>query len=87
MVQSIETLVATLAATTILSAVLLFLPAIYELKKPKDAGPRRITDSFEKTQLSLQRPAILNVDIELKFDPQLTSKIENSLCFIPKIDT
>ncbi len=48
MIQSILTLIAALALATIVSLVLLFLPAIIELKKPKDAGPRLITDSIEQ---------------------------------------
>jgi hypothetical protein len=48
MIQSILTLIAALSLATIVSLVLLFLPAIIELKKPKDAGPRLIADSIEQ---------------------------------------
>ena len=86
MIQSIETLLAALATTTILSSALLFLPAIIELKKPKDAGPRFITDSFAQFRLSTLKIVLLNIEEELKFDVQLPSKIGRFLCFIPNLE-
>jgi hypothetical protein len=49
MIPSFITLIIAIAATAIV-VLLMFLPAIIELKKPKDAGPRLITDSFEQKQ-------------------------------------
>jgi hypothetical protein len=86
MIQSIETLIVALATTTILSVALLFLPAIIELKKPKDAGPRLITDSFAQIRLSALKTALLNIEEELKFDSQLVSKIGSFLGFIPNLE-
>jgi competence protein ComGC len=44
MAQSLETLIVTLIVIIVIFVVLLFLPAIIELKKPKDAGPRVLID-------------------------------------------
>lgn len=86
MIQSIDTLIAALATTTVLSVVLLFLPAIVELKKPKDAGPRLITDSFAQMRLSTLKTALFNIEHELKFDSQLVGRIGNFLCSIPNLE-
>ena len=40
MVQSLETLIVALLVIIVIFVALLFLPAIIELKKPKDAEPR-----------------------------------------------
>ncbi|MCL5949487.1 MAG: hypothetical protein M1490_03305 [Candidatus Bathyarchaeota archaeon] len=64
----------------------MFLPAIIELKKPKDAGPRLITDSFAQMHLSALKTALLNIEDELKFDSQLSGKIGNFLRFIPNLE-
>jgi hypothetical protein len=43
MAQSLETLIVTLVVIIVIFVALLFLPAIIELKKPKDDGPRVIS--------------------------------------------
>ena len=60
MVQSLETLIVTLVVTIVIFVVLLFLPAIIELKKPKDAGPRVMTD-FMQIWLNDLKTSLLNV--------------------------
>lgn len=71
--------------TVALSLVILFLPAIIELKKPKDAGPRLIVDSFEQTHLKLKTD-ILNIDSETKFNMQSTYKIDDYLNYIQNLE-
>jgi hypothetical protein len=44
MAQSIETLIVALVVIIVIFVALLFLPAIIELNKPKDAGPRVLID-------------------------------------------
>ncbi len=46
--QNPDSLIATLIITIAIIIVLFFLPAIIELKKPKDAGPRKINDDIPK---------------------------------------
>jgi hypothetical protein len=50
MIPSIETLLAALTTSSV-AFTLIFLPAMIELKRPKDAGPRQIDDSAELTHL------------------------------------
>jgi len=56
-------------------SVLLFLPALIELKKPKDAGPRLIADSdsfaFSKS--------LNNISPNLKNEPAPLQKSQNEL--------
>ncbi len=52
MIQNINLFVSALGGILVMSFLLMFLPAIIELKKPKDAGPRVITtSSFLKLRL------------------------------------
>jgi hypothetical protein len=85
MVQSLETLIVTLVVTIVIFVALLFLPAIIELKKPKDAGPRLIID-FGQICLSDLKTSLQNIEEDLKFDCQLTSKIGVFLRFIPNLE-
>jgi hypothetical protein len=48
MAQSLETSILTLIVIVVIFVALLFLPAIIELRKPKDAGPRVIFDFAQK---------------------------------------
>jgi hypothetical protein len=86
MIQSLENWIAILALTTTLSAMLLFLPAIIELRKPKDAGPRLIPDYFVQMRLLSQKTALFNIDDDLKYDSQIVMIFENFLNFIPNLD-
>ena len=86
MIQSILTLIAAMATTVAMSVVLLFVPAIIELKKPQDAGPRCIPNASAQIRLSALKTALLNIEEELKFDSQLTSKIQSFLHFIPNLE-
>jgi hypothetical protein len=45
MIESLTILLTMAVAACVVAGVLLFLPALIELKIPKDAGPRLITDS------------------------------------------
>jgi hypothetical protein len=52
MIHNLDLLIATLIGTTAIIIILFFLPAIIELKKPKDAGPRQINvDTTENRNL------------------------------------
>jgi len=61
MIQSLITLITALIPTTATVITLTFLPVIIELKRPKDAGPRLITDSSAQIRLSTLKTALLNI--------------------------
>ena len=78
-------LVTAIPATAVIIA-LLFLPALIELRKPQDAGPRLITNSFAPCRLRTLKTVLLDIEEELKFDRQLVSKIAIFLHFIPNLE-
>ena len=71
-----NTLVLSLAATVTMIIILFFLPAIIELKKPKDAGPRIIIDIPAKITLSMLKIPLM--DIEERQNPTYQSIIKNA---------
>jgi len=76
-------LIATLIATTAIIIVLFFLPALIELKKPKDAGPRLIDDNIPKIRISTLKVPITAIAEEQKFTYQSTTKTADSLYTLP----
>jgi len=81
-------LIPTIAAipVTAIVIVLMFLPALIELKRPQDAGPRLIANSFTPWRLSALKTFLLDIEEEFKFDSQLTSKIAIFLSFVPNLE-
>jgi hypothetical protein len=80
MIQDPNSLIATLAATTAIVIVLFFLPALIELRRPKDAGPRLIKDVTTKIRLGSLKLIITDIEEEQKFIYQKTTKIAGCLC-------
>jgi len=62
---------------------IMLLPALLELKKPKDAGPRRIADKLPGVQPIL----IVNLEEDYKFDQRLAAKILNVIAVLPNLET
>jgi hypothetical protein len=73
---------------TITSAVvtLYFLPAIIELKKPRDAGPRLISDTYAKAVLSMLSPRLLDIEEEQILTSQPSIKVAIFLYAIPSLE-
>ena len=69
-----NTLIISLTATIAMIAVLFFLPAVIELKKPKDAGPRIINDNPTKIMLSMLKIPIIDIEEGQKLIYQSTIK-------------
>jgi hypothetical protein len=85
MIQISYTL-ATLIAITTITFLLMFLPAVIELKKPKDAGPRLINDNIAKIRISTLKIPITNIEEEQKFDSQSTINIASFIYLIPNLE-
>ena len=84
----IQSLVSALVVAIAIAVTLLFLPALIELKKPKDSGPRLITKDISRLMLISLHPHVLNIEDEqmLAFDSQLAAKIAGFLCAIPNLE-
>jgi hypothetical protein len=80
----LDSLLVALAMASVVSVGLLFLPAIVELKKPRDAGPRLIADNFGKN-CSSAKTSLINIEDESKLDCQLAD-IEDYLCAIKNVE-
>jgi hypothetical protein len=64
----------------------MYLPAIIELRKPKDSGPRLINDNIAKIKISALEIPIANIEEEQKFDDQLTIGIASFFFLIPNLE-
>ena len=70
MIQSLTILLAMAVAAFVVAGVLLFLPALIELRIPKDAGPLLIPDSDTIASTSKPIPEILDFGGGLNSGPK-----------------
>jgi len=65
----------------------MILPALLELKKPKDAGPRTIMDSIPIGQsLVGETTLIVNMEDDYEFDELLMKKIVDVIAVLPNLE-
>lgn len=71
--------------------LLMFLPAIVELWKPKDAGPRLIAENFTTSTLTLNNPSLMKniqpdlTDIESEMG--ITKGYAKTLGLLPNLES
>jgi hypothetical protein len=65
---------------------IMLLPALLELKKPRDAGPRMIIDDAHFTQPKITTMLIANVEEEQGFDQVLVKKIADVISVLPNLE-
>jgi len=75
----------TLAFGVVNFILLMFLPALLELRKPRDAGPRKImndvpTGESQKKIISMERAE------EIEVDQALAKKMANVLSILPNLE-
>jgi len=68
--------------------LIMLLPAFFELKRPKDAGPRRMMDNIVALhQLQLgQITSLINVEEESGLDQAVIKKITDIISFLPNLE-
>ena len=68
---------------------IMLLPALLELKKPKDAGPRMmLNDVTVLQQLQImQKISIANMEEDLGFDQMAVKKMANVIAMLPNLET
>lgn len=78
----------TIALGTPIFMLVMFLPTLVELKKPKDAGPRLISSGFSPLPPKSSLPVSPLQDIERNQDREakLSALFQNTLGFIPNLD-
>lgn len=69
--------------------LIMLLPALLELKKPKDSGPRIILDDVPVLQRLQIRTMvqIANMEEELGLDYVAVKKIANAIAILPNLET
>ena len=65
---------------------IMFLPALFELKKHKDAGPRLIMNDAPVMQTKMKAVLIVNVEEEYGFDQMLVKKMADVMAVLPNIE-
>ncbi len=66
--------------------LIMLLPSVLELKKPRDAGPRFIMDNFSGISQLINMAPLVNIEEGPQIEAKLASSIAGVLSFLPKLD-
>jgi hypothetical protein len=68
---------------------IMLLPALLELKRPKDAGPRVIMDNAPPSQSQIRKGTFLILDLEQeqRCDQAIIKKIADVIAILPSMET
>lgn len=76
----------TLFFGVVMFILVMFLPALLELRKPRDAGPRRIEGNVVSSKYQVQLASIERPE-ENEADLALIKRIVNILSVLPNLET
>ena len=87
MIQNLTSIIAILIVTTPILILIMFLPALLELKKPKDGGPRMIMGAIPGVNMRLVRVIpFVNMEDEQKFDRALIQTLARIIEILPSLE-
>ncbi len=87
MIPNPTSIIAVLVLGISILTLIMLLPAFLELKKPKDAGPRRIMDNIPGVQVGMMCAIPLaSIEEEQKFDKALIRPLANVLRILPNLE-
>ena len=67
--------------------LILFLPALLELRRPRDRGPRRIVEDHRELLFgSLAMRALVNIEEEPTFEQTLLSRLGRVIAVLPCLE-
>jgi hypothetical protein len=67
--------------------IIMFLPALLELRKPRDAGPRIIMEDVQGRLVGLSGVAVIgNIEDEHRFDRSLLPRLLNAIEVLPCLE-
>lgn len=66
--------------------LIMFLPALFELKMPKDAGPRMIKDYTLPANLAIKEVLIANLEEKQGLDQILVNNILDAINVLPNLE-
>jgi hypothetical protein len=87
MIPNLTSIIAILILGTTTLILIMLLPALLELKKPKDGGPRMILDNISEVQIQIMRMIpIASIEDEQKFDSALIQPLAKIIAILPSLE-
>lgn len=87
MIPNLTSIINILILGTPVLILIMLLPAILELKKPKDGGPRMIMNDASEAQIQTMRMiTIVNIEAEQKFDSDLIRSLAKIIEVLPSLE-
>ncbi len=87
MIPNLTSIIAIMIVATPLLVFIMFLPALVELKKPKDGGPRRIMECLPEVQAHVRFFICLaNIEEEQNFNSSLVQTIAKITRVLPNLE-
>ena len=74
----------TLAFGVVVFVLIMFLPAVLELKKPRDSGPRKIIDDADAASMKITS---MEKAEEIQVDEALIKRVADVLAILPNLET
>jgi hypothetical protein len=66
--------------------LIMLLPAILELKKPRDAGPRRIMDDSAMSQIGIALSSLEPKEEKIELDLAILKKLVDVIAVLPNLE-
>jgi hypothetical protein len=67
--------------------LIMLLPALHELKRPKDEGPRMIMDNISEVQIQIMRMfPIVDIESEQRFDSTIIQPLAKIIRVLPNLE-
>ena len=87
MIPNLTSIIAILILGIPILILIMLLPALLELKKPKDGGPRMILDNISEVQIQIMRMIpIASIEDEQKFDSALIQSLAKIIEVLPSLE-
>ena len=87
MIPNLNSIITILIITTPILLLIMFLPALVELKKPKDEGPRMIMENpLELGVTSNHIFPMANIEENRKFDRSLIQTLSKIIEVLPSLE-
>ena len=87
MIPNLTSIIAILILGTTALILIMLLPALLELKKPKDGGPRMILDNISEVQIQIMRMIpIASIEDEQKFESALIQTLAKIIEVLPSLE-
>ena len=87
MIPNLTSIIAILILGIPILVLIMLLPALLELKKPKDGGPRLILDNISEVQIQIMRMIpIASIEDEQKFESALIQTLAKIIEVLPSLE-